>query len=223
MFYKEKFAIILSKIKESYNSQEEFSKYSGVGRTYISQYINMKLESPPKPKILEKIANASKGLTNYDELMQICGYTNYMVDSFFADAIHQKDNRIPIVESIFFENNTLQTNTYGQYMNANFTIDNTKEYFAYKVNNDDMLPLLGVGDMAIIEKTDSFRNGQTCLFYIDNKDIMIRKIVDFQDYIELHTTFPYIPPIKLTKDEMKERNFTILGRVIKVENQSAFK
>lgn len=37
--------------------------------------MNMKLNEPPKPKILEKLANASNGLTTYDELMQVCGYT----------------------------------------------------------------------------------------------------------------------------------------------------
>lgn len=34
----------------------------------------MKLDNPPTPKILKKLANASKGLTTYQKLMQICGY-----------------------------------------------------------------------------------------------------------------------------------------------------
>jgi len=76
MFDKVKFANIIKNIKETYNSQEEFSKKSGIGRTYISQYMNMKLEEPPKPKILHKLSLASKGITTYDELMNICGYTN---------------------------------------------------------------------------------------------------------------------------------------------------
>lgn len=43
-------------------------------RTYISKYINLKLDNPPTPEILRKIANSSKGLTTYTELMLICGY-----------------------------------------------------------------------------------------------------------------------------------------------------
>lgn len=76
MFDKNKFAQILKNINNTYSSQRDFSKKSGINRTYLSQYMNAKLDDPPKPKILEKLANASNGLTNYAELMFICGYTN---------------------------------------------------------------------------------------------------------------------------------------------------
>ncbi len=74
LFDKEKFAQIIKNIKETYNSQEEFSQKSNIGRTYLSQYMNMKLDNRPTRKILEKLANASKGITTYQELMRICGY-----------------------------------------------------------------------------------------------------------------------------------------------------
>lgn len=74
MFDKNKFAQIIKNIKETYSSQEDFSKKSGIGRTYLSQYMNMKLEEPPKPKILQKLANSSNGITTYVQLMVICGY-----------------------------------------------------------------------------------------------------------------------------------------------------
>lgn len=76
MFDKNKFALILKDINTTYDSQRDFSKKSGINRTYLSQYMNMKLEEPPKPKILDRLANASNGITNYQELMQICGYMN---------------------------------------------------------------------------------------------------------------------------------------------------
>ena len=74
MFDKIKFAQIIKNIKETYSSQEDFSKKSDIGRTYLSQYMNMKLDEPPKPKILEKLANSSHSITTYEELMRICGY-----------------------------------------------------------------------------------------------------------------------------------------------------
>lgn len=74
MFNKECFANIISKIKNTYDSQVEFSEKSGVGRTYLSQYMNMRLNNPPKPEILQRIADNSNGITTYEELMEICGY-----------------------------------------------------------------------------------------------------------------------------------------------------
>ena len=82
MFYKEDFANIIKKIKNEYDSQMEFSEKTGVGRTYLSQYMNMKLDKPPKPTILKKISDNSKGVTTYEELMEVCGYIEVKDRSF---------------------------------------------------------------------------------------------------------------------------------------------
>lgn len=74
MFNKIKLANILSNINSNYNTMTEFAKAANFNRTYISKYIHQRLDNPPSPKILQKIADTSKGLTTYNELMQICGY-----------------------------------------------------------------------------------------------------------------------------------------------------
>ena len=74
MFDKNKFAQTLKNIMDTYESQREFSKKSEINRTYLSQYMNMKLNKPPKPYILNKLANASNGIITYTQLMIICGY-----------------------------------------------------------------------------------------------------------------------------------------------------
>lgn len=81
MFDKKKFAQILKNISETYESQRDFAKKSNINRTYLSQYINMKLDEPPKPKILERLAESSHGIINYDDLMLICGYITYPTDT----------------------------------------------------------------------------------------------------------------------------------------------
>lgn len=74
MFNKEKFSSILKSIYNTYSNQRDFAANTGVNRSYLSQYINQKLESPPSPKILERIASASKGIVTYEDLMRVCGY-----------------------------------------------------------------------------------------------------------------------------------------------------
>lgn len=73
-FNKEEFARILMKIYSKYNNQREFAKKADVCRTYLSKYLNMRIEEPPTVKILKRIVKASKGATTYQELMQVCGY-----------------------------------------------------------------------------------------------------------------------------------------------------
>lgn len=77
MFDKAKFAQIIKKISDTYENQRNFSQKAEINRTSLSQYINMKLDKPPKPEMLEKLANASRGITTYQELMIICGYIEY--------------------------------------------------------------------------------------------------------------------------------------------------
>lgn len=74
IFDKQAFSDILSKIYNQYFNQRDFAKKANVNRTYISKYINKKLDVPPSAKILRRLANASKGLTTYENLMKICGY-----------------------------------------------------------------------------------------------------------------------------------------------------
>lgn len=74
MFDKKKFALILKNISDTYENQRDFAQKSEINRTYLSQYMNMKIEKPPKPEILARLANASNGITTYEELMKVCGH-----------------------------------------------------------------------------------------------------------------------------------------------------
>lgn len=217
MFNKIQFANIIKKINELYENQTDFANKASINRTYLSQYMNLKLDSPPSPKKLRGIADASKGVTTYEELMEICGHVN-----------ESKFNNKSIVEQnisvlILFIAESGKLVPYNELWVDKNILEYNHQYFAFKSNDDSMLPLVGIGDIVIIEKTETYENGNTCLISLDNEIIFIRKIVDFKDYIELQTAFPFNQPIKLTNDEKEKRNFKILGKVIKVENFSAFK
>lgn len=222
MFDKNRFANILKKINDSYDNQVSFAKASGVNRTYLSQYMNVKLDSPPTPKILMGIANASKGITNYYELMEICDYIDIDTN------MHNINNSISIkskeefytVPVFISQNGALYPSSEDVVLPLN--LDHTHSYFGYKTADESMSPLLGISDIAIIEKTDKFSDGNTCLISLDNKIIFIRKILDLKTHIELQPINYTFDTIKLTKDDMNKRNFIILGRVIKAENQSSF-
>ena len=95
MFDKNKFAQILNKINNTYETMTDFAKISTVNRTYLSQYINQKLDAPPSPKVLERIAKASHSVATYEELMKICGYINVYyppANRMKNDIIHKYDN-----------------------------------------------------------------------------------------------------------------------------------
>ena len=109
LFDKNTFADIITQIREQYSSQEEFSEKSNIGRTYISQYMNKKLDAPPKPRVLKNLANASMGIITYEELMEICGYVhienefkeleNGNID-FLLEGLISKEDKIHRIEEL---------------------------------------------------------------------------------------------------------------------------
>jgi hypothetical protein len=55
---------------------------------------------------------------------------------------------------------------------------------------------------------------------------MIRKIIDRKssfEFLAMNNNTKKYPVMTYTKEELKEKNFIIIGKVIKVENKSAFK
>ena len=125
MFDKNKFAQILKNINETYDSQRDFAKKSGINRTYLSQYMNIKLDEPPKPNILKKIADNSNGIVSYYELMIVCGYVDSdnididkLIDDFFdtyPDA--QFSMSYQDLKNRTFEENIVLDNLFRNYRN----------------------------------------------------------------------------------------------------------
>lgn len=227
MFDKKTFSEILTRIYKTYPNQRAFADATGVNRAYLSQYINMKLDSPPSPKILKGISNAAKGVTTYDELMKVCGHLSGAVTNSLMNS--QYFAQIPLFFNLqeFLVYNIDRNIEYAphNYYTSIYTKDNPEDFFAFKAFDDSMIPLLDVGDIAIIHRQNTFEDKQTHLILLDDDTLLIRKIIVLEDGLELHSAnpSPKHDMIKLTNEEMKKRKFTILGKVIKAENKSAFK
>jgi len=226
MFEREKFANVLKKINETYENQTEFAKRSDVNRTYLSQYMNLKLSSPPSPKILEGIASASKGITTYDELMSICGYIN-KVKNTLADTEYFA--QIPLFfnlqEFLLYNIDKRIENAPHYYYTSLYTKERPEDFFAFKAFDDSMIPLLDIGDIAVIHRQNYIEDKQTHLILLDDNDLLIRKITDLKGNLQLLASNTSIDNyfMELSSEEKLKRNFTILGKVIKAENKSAFK
>lgn len=189
-------------------TQEELGKKLNVGKSTVANYESG--YSEPEGEKISKLASIF----------------NVSIDYLLGNNNEDSASNLHIDTYIAQQGKLLKKENFGYFIfnfSENTILNKNKEYFAFKSQDDSMLPLLGNGDIAILEKTDTYENGNTCLISLDNESILIRKIIEFNDYIELHTAFPYSQPIKITNEEKEKRNFKILGKVIKAENQSAFK
>ncbi len=182
MFEQKKFSSILNKIKESYGSVSELAKYTQQSRSYFSKYLNLRLDKPPTPKVLEKIANASKGITTYEELMQICGYISlsgtYDIN-LTSDEMNILSRMLLDYKDFLKSNNSTEKFDEQQYLshlskkskekiiiafrrnsldlilNNSKTEEENNNYFEFVSEDDAMYPLLDIGDIALVYKQNT--------------------------------------------------------------------
>ena len=94
-----------------------------------------------------------------------------------------------------------------------------ENYFAIASLDDDMLPVLGKGDLAFVHIQDKVKSGQTALiFFKETKNYSIKKIVELKKGIELYSMNPTIREIHV--DNIND--LIIIGRIVKSDNESYF-
>lgn len=97
--------------------------------------------------------------------------------------------------------------------------NNIENYFAIASPDDDMLPVLGKGDLAIVHVQDKIESGQTALVFLkETQNYTIKKIIELKNGIELHSMNPTVKEISITNI----KDLIIIGRIVKADNESAF-
>ena len=97
-------------------------------------------------------------------------------------------------------------------------IPDLESCYALKVTGDSMQPVLYEDDIVIVHKQEDIENGQIGIVLIDNDEATVKKIVKYDDHIELVALNPYYPIKKLTDKD----NFKIIGKVIEARITKIF-
>ena len=103
MFQKHLFKEQLIKLMNGKTSTE-FAEITGFNRTYLSKYLNLKLDRPPSARLLQNIASS---IVNYEDLLVSCGYLHS------TSKINQSNNsiiKLPIVGSVHAGNPSFSDN-----------------------------------------------------------------------------------------------------------------
>lgn len=104
------------------------------------------------------------------------------------------------------------------HINIDKELSNPEEYFALKVTGDSMQPVLYDSDIVVVHKQNDVESGQVAIVLIDSEEATVKKVVKYDDYIELVAFNSYYPPRKLDKNS----NFKIIGKVIEARISKIF-
>lgn len=222
MFNKDDFSNILIKINNTYDTMTEFGEKASFDRTYISKYINKKLDNPPTPKILVKLSKASNGITSYEELMKICGYIDEKdFDVYLSSQNNQYDIHplfnIPVLGKIAAGQPILANEYLEGYLPVDPNVYGMKthdDYFYLKVSGESMNLKVHNGDYALIHKQDYANDGDIIVAIVNGDDEATlkkyKRINENTIALEPMSTLP-MEPIYVN---LKETKFQIIGKAI---------
>lgn len=184
----------------------DLSKVTGISKTNLSCYMSGKYEAKQDGvELLARVLNVNPvWLMGYDVPMD----RDYERDKFVEINVinlstNEVVNKIPYV--------------YG----TDIMEEDPSNFFAIYAIDNSMAPLLDVGDIAIIQKYNEFLNGKTYLLKIKGGTPIIRKVIKSDNgKVELQAMNMWNFP---TQYDFNFEDLEILGEVVKVENNSAFK
>lgn len=211
--------MFIGEVIKDYRTKYKISQRTFASRTSLSpSYINTleKIYNPKTKKpysITTDAANELAKAMNMSIEELLC-----LLDDQQEFEVNSVPNyRIPILDIVDI-NNIFSNDNIIDYINirSQKKWDDPNNYFAFEPTEDNMLPLLGKGDIAIVHCQEDIESGKTALVFIPDRNIItIKKIIKTDNGIELHSMNPYFPV-------EKNNNIKILGRVIKSQSENAF-
>lgn len=132
--YNQKELISMLKKLQGNKSLNNFAKDIDVDSSTLSRIINYNRTTPPSPEILKKMANSSKGVTSYIELMYICGYiTEENIDELEKLLIKLKElKNIKDTNNILLENMKSKLTDKEKEIAVFYTTDTLNKLSKYK-------------------------------------------------------------------------------------------
>lgn len=202
----ELFSIRLTElIKSGSHTLDDIAEVTGKKAATISRYASGEIKGVKRSTIMS-IAN-------------FFGVSPAWLAGLSNEKYNTKTTRIPVLNKIDISNILAQENIIDYIsIKVKNNWSDIENCFAIASPDDDMLPVLGEGDLAIIHIQNKIDNKNTALFYLkDENRYTIKKLIETKEGIELHSMNPTIKEIQTNYD-----NLIIIGRVIKADVESAF-
>jgi len=186
----------------------EFAERTGFNRTYLSKYLNLRLERPPSPDLLKSIAGPS---VSYEDLMISCGYLS---DS---NSGTQSTVPIPVIGAVHAGAPALAVETIESYEYVDKSeISPSHEYFYLRVEGNSMCNArICDGDLVFVRRQDDVENGDIAVVIIDNEDATLKRIHKKNNAIILQPENPAYTPMVFASNELSR--LRIIGKVLHVK------
>lgn len=188
-------------------TQEELGKYIGVQKSAIRKY--------------EKGAVTNLKRSSIETLAKLFNVTpSYLmcIDDDYKNNIINDKRAFPLLGTVKAGYDYLASENVISYISIDKKVSDPENYFALKVVGDSMQPILYEDDIIIVHRQSDVENGQIAIILVDNEEATVKKVMKYDDHIELIAFNSYYPPKKLDK----KSNFKIIGKVAEARISKIF-
>ena len=208
MFQKNLFREQLIKLMND-KTTTEFSEQTCFNRTYLSKYLNLKLDRPPSPRLLQNIASS---IVTYEELLISCGY--------IQSTSFSKNNsiiKLPIIGSVHAGNPTFSEDYIEGYESIDISeLNPSYDYIYIRVEGNSMIKArIHDGDIVLVRKQADVENGDIAVVVIDNESATLKRILKKQNILVLQPENPAYSSYIFSGEE--QNRVRIIGKVIHVK------
>lgn len=157
---------------------------------------------------------------------KICNFFNITLDSLLNDDIelhtmpstYNDKQSLALLGKVKAGYNYLTNENIIGYVSIDNKINDIENCYALKIVGNSMQPVLYEDDIIIVHKQNDIESGQIGIVLMDNDEVTVKKIVKYNNYIELIAFNSYYPTIKLTN----KNNFKIIGKVVEARISKIF-
>ncbi|MBQ8300027.1 MAG: helix-turn-helix domain-containing protein [Clostridia bacterium] len=176
---------------------------------------------------LKSIFDGDVNDVRYSTSKKLCEFFGISLDELLDDNVELGDFKIinsdskqvfPLLGTVKAGYNYLAEENFIGYIYIDKEVSDPENYFALKVTGDSMQPVLYDNDIVIVHQQNDVENGQIGIVLIDGEEATVKKIVKYDEHIDLIAFNSYYPPRKLDNT----CNFKIIGKVVEARISKIF-
>ena len=187
----------------------EFAEQTGFNRTYLSKYLNLKLDRPPSPRLLQAIASS---IVPYEELLISCDYIQ-------SESLPKNNTiiKLPIIGSVHAGNPTFSEDYIEGYESIDISeLNPCYDYIYIRVEGNSMINArIHDGDIVLVRKQSDVENGDIAVVVIDNESATLKRVLKKENILVLQPENPAYSSYIFSGEE--QNRVRVIGKVIHVK------
>lgn len=204
-------------------SMDEFSRVSGISKTYISMLesgINRKNGKPIVPTV-EYIQKAATGMfMSFDELFNMVrDDTEINLNDRVDAVVAKKAIRIPVLGRVAAGIPISAIQEILDYEEISDSLAHTGSFFALKIKGDSMMPRIENGSVVIVRQQRDAESGDIVIAMVNGDDAVCKKLVRTNKGVQLVSLNPAYDPMFFSFDECDDIPVRIIGKVVEIRTK----